>query len=432
MFTGLKKTAALAVLSVGLLAAWMPMAARADSVPPLAQAAPAMIESAPGTVILPPVGQPAAPAVVPATPAPVEVPLPTVLPASAITPPAPRQTRIALLLPSRGGVFGAASDAVRMGFLTAYSRQKDNLQLAVIETGDSAADMQRAYDEASARFDVLVGPLSRSAVTAIAQSGRVVKPTIALAQPDSPHESELKLPAQMLTVGLSIDDEARQVANWVEKEKTPGRIFAVSTGVAWQKRAVRAFLATARQLGMQVDVMELSNPGNVLAPAGLAQLTRRIEQERPALVFAAMDAAQTVQLRSAIGTDMPIYGTSQVNPFTLDRSNPEDRRPELEGVRLIDIPWQLQPDNVAVGRYPRLARAENERPNPDLARLYALGIDAFRVAHEIAQQHSGFDLDGVTGRLSVNMVTGGASYFQRQETQAVYQDGLPVPIADQY
>jgi len=236
----------------------------------------------------------------------------------------------------------------------------------------------------------------------------------------------------MLAVGLSIDEEARQVANWVEKEKAPGKIFAISTGVTWQKRAARSFQLRARQLGMQVETLELSTPSNALSAPGLAQLAKRVEQEKPALLFLALDASQAVQLRSAVGAELPLYGTSQINPFTLKRDNPNDKLPELDGVRLIDIPWQLQADNVAVARYPRPALNDNERPNPDLARLYALGIDAYRIAYGIAQQRSGFDVDGVTGRLNVNMVSGGATYFQRQETQAIYQDGWPVPTADQY
>lgn len=402
------RTVALATL-LGLAMHVAPALAAGDtahSVPLLAQAGPAEMPANPSD---PGAGAPVAPTL------------------SAVAP-----TRMALLLPNRGGMFGAAADAVRTGFLTAYSRQKENIQLSIIETGDSAADMQRAYDDASAKFDILVGPLSRSAVTSIVQSGRVSKPTVALAQPDLPPDSEQRLPPLMLTIGLSIDDEARQVANWVEKEKAPGKIFAVSTSVAWQKRAVRAFQVTARQLGMQAEVLELSTPGNVLSAPGLAQLARRIEQEKPALVFAALDAAQTLQLRSAIGTELPIYGTSQINPYTLNRDNPNDKMPELDGVRLIDIPWQLQPDQSAVARYPRPASADGERPNADLARLYALGIDAYRVAYEISLQRSGFDLDGVTGRLNVNMVGGGTTYFQRQETQAVYQDGWPVPTSDQY
>ncbi|MFL9923873.1 penicillin-binding protein activator [Herbaspirillum lusitanum] len=345
--------------------------------------------------------------------------------------PAVAQVRMVLLVPSRSGVFGSAADAVRTGFLTAYSRQKENITLAVVETGDSAAEMQKAYNEASGKYDILVGPLSRSAVTAIAQSGQVQKPTVALAQPDLAVESEAQLPPQMLAAGLSLEDEARQVANWVELEKAPGKIFAISTGVAWQKRAARAFSARGRQLGMQTDSLELNAAGNVLNAAGLAQLGRRIEQEKPALIFAALDASQTLQLRSAIGTEIPIYGTSQLNPFTLNRQNPNDKMPELDGVKLIDIPWLLQAEHPAVQAYPRTVINDNERPNPDLERLYALGIDAYRIAREIAAQRSGFDLDGVTGQLSVNIAAGGSTFFQRKETQAVYQDGVAVPIANQ-
>jgi len=59
-----------------------------------------------------------------------------------------------------------------------------------------------------------------------------------------------------------------------------------------------------------------------------------------------------------------------------------------------------------------------------MQRLYALGIDAFRVAREVAQHPgSGFELDGVTGRLSVRM-NNGAYAVKRQEAAAVYRDGL--------
>ncbi|KAF1046143.1 MAG: Penicillin-binding protein activator LpoA [Herbaspirillum frisingense] len=223
---------------------------------------------------------------------------------------------------------------------------------------------------------------------------------------------------------------ARSPTGW-KRRRRPAR--SSRSPPPWPgKSAARSFQTRARQLGLQVETLELSTPSNALSAPGLAQLARRIEQEKPALIFAALDSPQAVQLRSAVGTELPIYGTSQINPFTLNRDNPNDKLPELDGVRLIDIPWQLQPDNVAVARYPRPAGNDNERPNPDLARLYALGIDAYRIAHEIALQRSGFDIDGVTGRLNVNMIGGGATYFQRQETQAVFQNGLPVPTADQY
>jgi len=359
--------------------------------------------------------------------------------------------RVALLLPLRSSVFGAAADAVRTGFLTASERKKDNLVITIIETGDSAQEVLATYNDASAKYDIIVGPLSRSAVTALVQSASVRKPTIALAQPDLPDAADARLPRQMLMMGLSVEDEARQVAAWVERDKGPGKIFAVSTNIAWQRRAVKAFAQQARQLGMTVENLELSVPNNALSAPGLAQLGQRIQAEKPALLFVALDAAQTIQLRSAIGNDIALYGTSQLNPLTLAVANaaikaaansaatnattgtapaPDSRLPELDGVHLVDMPWQLQADNAAVMAYPRSVANADARSNADLERLYALGIDAFRVANEIGQQRSGFDIDGVTGQINVNMA-GGATYFQRRETQAVYQDGVAVPVASQ-
>jgi outer membrane PBP1 activator LpoA protein len=78
-----------------------------------------------------------------------------------------------------------------------------------------------------------------------------------------------------------------------------------------------------------------------------------------------------------------------------------------------------------VSAYPR--RAENSRA-PDLDRLYALGIDAYRVARELALRRGApFTLDGVTGQLAVDS---GAATFTRTEAQVVYHDGLFEPVAD--
>ena len=68
----------------------------------------------------------------------------------------------------------------------------------------------------------------------------------------------------------------------------------------------------------------------------------------------------------------------------------------------------------------------------DMERLYALGIDAFRIAHEIARnaqrkQSADFKLDGVTGRLKVRFGDGPA-LFERRALPAVYKNGVPAPV----
>ena len=336
--------------------------------------------------------------------------------------------RLALLLPLRSSVLSAAAEAVRTGFLTASERDKEHLIITIVETGDTVEDILSVYKDVTSKYDLIVGPLSRSAVTALAQSRIVQKPTIVLTQPDLPDLAEAKVPRQMLMMGLSVEDEARQVASWVEREKKPGKIFTIATNTAWQKRAVKAFTQQSHQLGLVTESLELSMPNNALSASGLAQLVHRIQSEKPALLFVALDARQTIELRSAVGNEIALYGTSQLNPLNLEQTN--NKLPELNGVYLVDMPWQLQSDHPAVMQYPRLTTDTGARPSADLQRLYALGIDAFRVADEIAQQRKGFHLAGVTGQLNINMA-GGVSYFQRRQTPAVYQDGIAIPVANQ-
>ena len=353
--------------------------------------------------------------------------------------------RVTLLLPLHSPLFAAAANAVRSGFLSAAQQKQGELKINIVETGDDVQEVLASYRDVTGQADIIVGPLSRSAVTALAQSGSVVKPTIALAQPDT---AEPRLPGQLLFIGLSIEDEARQVALWTERDKRPGKIFTIATSIAWQRRAAKAFADQAQRIGMNVESLELSLPNGSLSQTGLAQLRQRIQAEKPALLFVALDALQTIQVRDAVGNDLPLYGTSQLNPLTLDSRlkssaraaatgdtgsiSSSDGFPELNGVHLVDVPWQLDQDNSTVTAYQRARPVTNEsHSNADIERLYALGIDAYRIANQIAQQRSGFDVDGVTGQIYVNM-DHNTTYFQRRETQAVYQDGVVVPLSSQH
>jgi hypothetical protein len=341
--------------------------------------------------------------------------------------PAAPAIRIALLLPVRSGIFGAAADAVRTGFLTAYEGEKQGVVVNLVESGDTPAEMLKTYLAALDGNDIIVGPLSRNGAALIAQSGKVDKPTVALTQPEG--NDDAPLPPKMLVVALSVEDEARQAAGWTEREKIGGKIFAVSTATAWQRRTVKAYMAQSRILGLDVAPLELSVGANALSASGLVQLKQRIDADRPALLFVALDAQQTMQLRSSIGADTPLYGISQLNPRN-QSADPDSRLPELDGVKLLDIPWQVAADSPAVSMYPRPIVDDPQKHNADLDRLYALGIDAYRIALEIGRTHRDFDIEGVTGRLSVHIDASG-SHFQRVETPAVYQDGIVVPAQDQ-
>lgn len=337
--------------------------------------------------------------------------------------------RVALLLPLNSESLRPAAMAVQAGFLAAAERDQDNAaQVVVIDSGEVANDVLATYANATQDFDIIVGPLTRSGVAAIAQGGNITKPTVGLAQIEPGDDINPVLPRKMLNVGLSIEDEARQVAKLVASHKRAGKILAVSGPAAWQNRAAKAFTAQLHQLGHEADLMELTNTGAYLSADSLIQLNRRIQAEQPAILFAALDAWQARQMRLLIGGEPRIYGTSQLNPIPRGEWDIATRMPEMNGVQLIDIPWQLQADHPAVMAYPAFVTPPEQVRNADLERLYALGIDAFRVAKQVALNKQQFQIDGVTGTLQIDLKQDRAR-FNRIETPAIYRDGMVVPLA---
>jgi outer membrane PBP1 activator LpoA protein len=331
---------------------------------------------------------------------------------TAAAPPTP--TRIALLLPLDSEALRQAAQAVRDGFMAAWDHEPAGIEVDLVSTGDAPQEALDAYAHAAGQDDVVVGPLARSAVGALA-GAKLTRPTLALNRP----ESRDQLPAALLLIGLSIEDEAHQVAQWAARDFPQGRALVLAGPVAWQQRLATAFDGRWTQLGLSSHRMELQAINGSISQEDIADLKTRLEIDPPALLFAALDAEQLRQLRAAIGTSIPCYGTSSVNPGRA----PGAFVTELDGVRLLDLPWEVQPDHPAVLAYPR--RAGNGHA-PDLDRLYALGIDAYRVARELARGRGApFKLDGVTGWLAVDS---GAASFTRTESAVVYRDGRFEPV----
>ncbi|NVD71440.1 penicillin-binding protein activator [Duganella sp. BJB1802] len=360
--------------------------------------------------------------------------------------------RMALLLPLRSETLGLAASSVRAGFLAAWERDRDNITVDVIETGDVAQDVLASYARAQQQGRHHRRPAGALAVAAIAASPLVQKPTVALNYPDGHGlPGAAPLPPQMLAMGLSIEEEARQAAQWAAADQPGNSALILSTGTPWQRRVAAAFAAQWQRHGLPSKTIELSAPDGYLSDPELVQLRARLRDDPPGLLFSAMSADQTRQLRGALGDGysteptnpifstadalpppppaatpapslrgLPIYGTSALNPGSGSNSPTQ----ELDGVRLLDLPWQLQRDHPAVMVYPHPLQSNSA----DIERLYALGIDAYRVAREIGRHPAGrFQLDGVTGRLSVEFGDGAAS-FERTEQPAVYQNGVARPV----
>src|SRR6185295_3135990 len=127
------------------------------------------------------------------------------------------------------------------------------------------------------------------------------------------------------------------------------------------------------------------------------------------MAFLALDYRRARIARAYLGA-LALYATSHVYPGNTGPLGGFD----LANIRFVDMPWLLQPDHPAVMVYPR-----QDHRDPDLDRLYALGIDAFRVTQEMLSGKPVTTLDGVTGHLQLNA----DHQFARTLTAAQFSDG---------
>lgn len=291
--------------------------------------------------------------------------------------------RIGVILPNESSELGEAAAVVRSGVEAAAQVDQNAELISVDATNDNVVARYRAA--VADGVSVVIGPLSRSGIAQLAPAVSV--PTLAL----NSIGREVAPNPKLYSLSLIVEGEARQLARLMRDDGRVNPLLVVG-GDPLSQRLGRAFAdewsklsgAPVRQMGF-----DAANMDALLAAAG--------QSDGVAL---ALDVTQAVTLKSALTPDVPVYGTSQLNVG--------GNQPGLAGVRFIDMPWLLMPGHPAVRRYPRPATpltAQTER-------LYALGIDAYRLAVQLAASRPGaqLKLDGVTGDLKL----GRDRVFERQ------------------
>ena len=331
-------------------------------------------------------------------------------------PPAVEATRsIALVLPNQQTVFAQSAEAVRLGFFAAHEAARSTIPIQVIEV-DDAAQLQAAIGGAHERgVRVVVGPLLRSEVNAVFEGGYAVVPLVALNYPDRGDSA----PPTMIALGLSAEAEAQYVvrvalAEFVGTRRAPStapRFVVLSGPGALERRIAQAYVNALRAGGEVPTVVDLAvDSGDRLA--------KLLDPNRHEAVFLALDAGAAAQLRARIPRPIPVFGTSLLNPAA-GVATPEATAlaNDLDGVRFVDMPWLVSAE-MAAGA----VRLRPATPLPaELARLYALGADAYQVAQRWSAGETRFTIEGMTGRLSVDRAAG--PRVERTPAAAIYRNG---------
>lgn len=382
---------------------------------PTTQAPPEPAQQAPAGT--PPPAAPIAQAQTPAAGAqPATVPQPGAAPQPAPLPPS-RPPTIALILPAQTTLFARAAETVRQGFFAAQAVSGTNATIQLIELEEGPAQLAAALKSARDRgADIAVGPLTRDAVNALG-SGRVAAPlpVVTLNLP----ESDVGLAPHVLAFGVSIELEARQIVAAALRElpmpppvgapPAAPRFMVIVGESPLARRMGNAFRDALREAGQAATLYPMRVSYDTLQALSDAIAAARLEA-----VFLALEARDAAAVRPRLPPALRLYATSQVN---LGGAEAALLAPELEGVNFVDMPWLLEPDHLAVVVHPKPEQALSG----ELQRLYALGIDAFRLAIEWVQGRRSFGLDGVTGALGVDRDR--SARVERVPTLAVFRNG---------
>ncbi|EQM71015.1 penicillin-binding protein activator [Pseudomonas tohonis] len=352
-------------------------------------------------------------------------------------------TKIALLLPQEGPLASVAR-ALRDGFLAAhYQAQQAGQNPPAIQLYDSShlSSLDDFYRQAQADgVQLVVGPLEKPLVKQMSDREQLPITTLALNYSDAGQEG----PAQLFQFGLAAEDEAREVARRAWGDGMRRAVALVPRG-EWGDRVLNAFRQSWEQSGGSLIAAEHVDQPVELAQqiADLFQLRQsesRAKRLQGALgtqvaaqpsrrqdvdfIFLAATPQQAQQIKPTLAFqyagDVPVYATSHL--FT--GSNNQAQYLDLNGIRFCETPWLLNSNDPL--------RQEVDRQWPQaggsLGRLYAMGVDAYRLAPRLNQLKALPEsrVDGLSGSLSLNP----AQRVERQLPWAEFRDGQVLRLPD--
>lgn len=212
-------------------------------------------------------------------------------------------------------------------------------------------------------------------------------PTLALNQPDS---ANANANSQLFAFGLSVDEEAAQIANLARSYGMQTAIIVASDNPLGSHMAnafSEAWIRQGGQIKLQAVITRMSD---------LEDVKTQISTQPADMIFIAADAAEARAIRPYLDIATPTFALSHVYSGLLH--DPLDK--PLLAVRFVDMPWLLNPDDPAFAAY---KEAASDLPPGKMQRWYALGVDAYQLLQSLVQ-HPGqpFTLRGLTGKIYVS------------------------------
>ncbi len=330
-----------------------------------------------------------------------------------------RPNQVALILPVTGRLarFGKA---IRDGFIAAYIQAREQGAFApTIRLYDSANEdavnlYQRVVQEGA---DMIIGPLQKENLEALVQQSPnlMARPTLALNRIEGN-----RFPNGFFQFGLNPEDEAVQVAD-IARKKGFEHVMVISPQGSWGSKVATAFVDRWQQLGGKVvasttfdassnnyskqikDTLQIKDSERRRSKLQqIVGLRMEFEPRRRSDIDFIFLVAHPEEGRSIkpllayhYAGNLPVYATSHIYRGIEDPTRDQD----INDVHFIDVPWVFNKTSAI-----RQTIADEIPGSGPMQRMYALGIDSFRLHLRMVQlrQDNEASVFGETGTLSLN------------------------------
>jgi outer membrane PBP1 activator LpoA protein len=302
---------------------------------------------------------------------------------------------VSVMLP-RGGRFAGAATSVKEGIEAASRADSSGNRptLDFIDSSQTARTRTLHAKALEAGADYVIGPLEKESVDSLAAGPALAVPTLALNQTTRDNQPA----ANLFQFSLSPENEAAEVA---DKAAAMGlkRAAVLYPQGPWGARLASAFRNQWRRLGGTLEAEGVYNP---TARSFEKTVTTLLGDSQADVVFlvATGELARKIYPQIRLSTSSAtVMSTSHVYSGVFD----QDRDRVLSGLYFVDIPWMLNSRGEGALSRRRLSGSSFEVANP-LARLYAMGIDAYRIAPRLPAlaKSPGAFYPGQTGGLSID------------------------------
>ncbi|MBE9559964.1 MAG: penicillin-binding protein activator [Proteobacteria bacterium] len=346
---------------------------------------------------------------------------------------------IAVILPMQGELSNVTAN-IKNGILSAYYRDANTTVKPVINFYDSSNEevtFNQLYLQAIENGATnIIGPLDKVVINQLTQRRELDVPVLTLNYAENPFNNTDNL----FQFGLSPEDEAHQVAELaIKQNKKRAAVFYPDS--EWGKRLSQAFTDRYVSLGGRVlttadyatNTNDYTRPIRALFNLDQSAIRHRkventISKKAISVPYRRQDidmiflAATPRPARSIMpafkfhhASGLPVYSTSHVYTGNIHKELDRD----LNGLVFCDLPWILQNNSMLKNVF-----TQNWPQQENFTRLYALGIDAYRLIYNLDYlENKDFAFyDGQTGNIQLdenNRVT-------RKLMWAKFERGKPV------